>query len=163
MQLKLIEMEQRRLEEKKQKVRSLLDLLDYSGTKKWSTIFSTIKGNQSDKTKLRAHYFSDDEQKIINQLPRIGQKSGDVWIQLMKEIRQAIHDEVQPEDERAQRLVEQWGRLTYEMFKGDHELAYKTWNLARGQESEMGFAPISDEVIHFIEKAATVYRGKQNE
>lgn len=160
MRLQIIKIEKEQLNESEGRIRKILQLMEVEGTNDWEPIFNTFllpKNKERLFKEIRKNYFSEEELKIIERLPRMGSddKLAAKWIELIKDIKCNLDKD--PASKKAQALAFQWLNLVDTMFKGNWVLAQKVWNINSNKEEELGFYDFDPEIIHFMENAITFY------
>src|SRR5699024_4698251 len=121
MQMELIQSKIEQLKKNKHTLESVIQVIELGGHKNWEDIFNTFKylsPINSKVTEKREKYFSNEELQILNTLPKVGQDTPVVadFINLFRDIRQAIADQVTPDSENGQQLANKWFEIAKEMY-----------------------------------------------
>lgn len=160
MRLQIIKLEKEQLDETEEKIHNILRLMDVKDTNDWQPIFNTFlkpKKNEKVLKEIRRNYFTIEEMEIIEDLPKMG--SDDTlalkWVELIKDIRTHLHED--PTSAEAQKLAYRWLKLVEVMFKGNWELAQKTWKINWKKEEELGFYHFDSDIIQFMGEAQAYY------
>lgn len=158
MRLEVIKEERAQLTGMEKNIHEILQLMELEGTNDWQAIFNTISKQYSrpkDMQTIRNNYFTSEEMKTINNLPKVGvdKKEVDQWVILLRDIRGNM--DMPPGSPTAQSLAKRWWDLTLEMYNGDVKLANKAWNINKNRD--LGFYDFDPEIVHFIENAVTYY------
>ncbi|WP_165769170.1 MerR family transcriptional regulator [Virgibacillus profundi] len=158
--LEIIQAEEKQLQKSKEKIQAIIQLMELNGDDDWQGIFNTFTDVKSDKQKIIANwnkYFTEEEQEILNQLPRIGEDHEEVekWTALINDIRLHIHKE--PSSSEAQSLAKRWMGLVDNMFKGDQKLSQKVWHLNWEKKENLGVYEYDPEITDFIRRAYEYY------
>lgn len=161
LRLELIEEEQARLEQKKKKVNTILQVIDMEGKDDWETIFNTAstikKYNRKEIAERWDSHFTEKEQNVLRDLPVLGENNPLVmeWIQLLKETKEHIH--VDPASEKGQQLAKEWVNMIHVFYKGDRQLANKVWDIGFKKKENIEFYQFEPEMIDFIERLQIHY------
>src|SRR5699024_3062813 len=158
MRLEMITSEIQELERNKRTIRSAIQLMEFGGHENWEELFSTFKQSylsQKDTAENRSYYLTAEEQEKLANMPRIGENTqlNSKWLQLLRDIREAIEQDKPPESVEGQEFAKRWSTLVTEMYDGDWKLAHKVWNLQRRKIANLGLVSIDDKIVHFIEAA----------
>lgn len=166
LKLEMIVEEQERLEQKKQRIKMLLEVMELEGKNDWETTFETLSMLEGyDYKKLRERwnkYFSQEEQKILKSMPRLGDENplSKKWMEIMKELKESVHED--PNSPKVQQLVEKWTELLEQMYQGNWNLANKVWQLHYKGNQNLGFYNLDPETMEFIEKVEKYYQKQSN-
>lgn len=164
LRLEMITEEQARLEQKKQNIQAILELMELEGKQDWESIFQTLSTFRNyDFRKIRSRwkmYFSEEEQKILQALPKIGDENPLTkrYVELVKETRENLH--VDPASEKGQELMKKWTDLFETMYQGNWELANKVWQLHFKGDENLGFYDYDSDLMAFFD-AMQEYDRKQ--
>ncbi|WP_391209324.1 MerR family transcriptional regulator [Psychrobacillus sp. L4] len=162
MQLKVLEVEKERIEERTRSIRYLLQVSEFEDLENWKDVFARIPMNSSPTPievyeKIWSKHFSKDEVHYLKQLPKIGDDTDtiEVYTMLINDIRQNIHlDITSPE---AQEMASRWIALLEKDFNRNFTLAQKVWNKQKEGNDDIGFYRFDPAVVDFIEKAIAYY------
>lgn len=93
--------------------------------------------------------------QVLNTLPKVGQDTPLVegFINLFRNIREAVANDVNPKSEQGQQLAERWFRLASELYGEHADLANKVYQTYRTKKENLGFVYLDEEIISFIEAA----------
>lgn len=162
MQLKVLELEKERIEERSRSIRYLLQLSEFEQLANWKDVFDRIPMNTSSTTTevyehIWSDHFSKEEVQFFKDLPKIGDDNETIQIytSLVNDIRQNIHIDIA--SPMAQDLASRWIELLEKDFKGNFELAEKVWNKQKEMKDGIGFYRFDPSVVDFIEKAIAHY------
>lgn len=160
MRQQLIQAEQVNLRKMESSIAALLNIAETEETPDWSTVFTTFTNFPADRNEMKdfwAHYFSEEEQRIVNKFPVYGEKSGDEeqWDTLTREVRANLNCD--PTSPKAQKLAHRWMALVDRMYEGNSELAQKVWQLNKTKAPHQQFFRYEPELIAFIEQAVQHY------
>lgn len=160
MRQQLIQAEQANLRKMESSITALLNIVETEETPDWSTVFTTFTNFQADRSEMKdfwAHYFSEEEQRIVNKFPVYGEKSGDEeqWDSLIQEVRANLNCD--PKSPTAQKLAHRWMELVDRMYEGNSELAQKVWELNKTKAPHQQLFQYEPELITFIEQAVHHY------
>ncbi|GGN59193.1 hypothetical protein [Oceanobacillus indicireducens] len=158
MQMELIQSEIKQFKKNKHTLESFIQVMELGGHKNWEDIFNTFKHISpvnSKFTEKRQKYFTNEELEILNTLPKVGQDTPVVsdFINLFREIRQAIADEVNPSSKKGQQLANKWFEIAKEMYGENAATAKKAYQVYRTKKENLGFVYLDEDVISFIEDA----------
>ena len=158
MQMELIQSKIEQLKKNKHTLESVIQVIELGGHKNWEDIFNTFKylsPINSKVTEKREKYFSNEELQILNTLPKVGQDTPVVadFINLFRDIRQAIADQVTPDSENGQQLANKWFEIAKEMYGENAATAKKAYQVYRTKKENLGFVYLDEDVISFIEDA----------
>ncbi|MBM7581048.1 MerR family transcriptional regulator [Jeotgalibacillus terrae] len=154
--LEKINFEREQLNKAEQSIHSILELMSLEGTSSWEDVFQTFNSHPTTKKELEAiwsQHFTQEEQQVLAHLPSFGDGSEltEKWIALVNDVHKNIEGNVEAENAKA--LAQRWISLVEEMYKGDHELAQKAWQLTKTSDENLGFYQFDKEVVKFIEDA----------
>ncbi|QFF98965.1 MerR family transcriptional regulator [Psychrobacillus glaciei] len=162
MQLKVLEVEKERIEERKRSIRYLLQVSEFEDLENWKDVFDRIPMNSSPTPievyeKIWSKHFSKDEVQYLIQLPKIGDDTDTikVYTTLINDIRQNIHIDIS--SPKAQDLATRWINLLERDFNGNFKFAEKVWNKQKEGKGDIGFYRFEQAIVDFIEKAITHY------
>lgn len=162
--LKVIKLEEKELQQKKERIQTTIQLMELEGKDDWKAIFNTFSKHNNSKQKIKDNwnnYFTEKEQEILNGLPKVGKDREEVnkWTELVNDIRLNIHKE--PSSKEAQELASRWMSLADEIIKGNKQLAQKVWHVNWEKKEDIGGYPFDLEIIDFIRKAQEYYFQQQ--
>ncbi|MFJ8064465.1 MerR family transcriptional regulator [Psychrobacillus sp. NPDC096426] len=162
MQLKVLELEKARLEERSRSIRYLLQVSEFEDLANWKDVFDRIPMNSSPTPtevyeSIWSKYFSKDEVQFFKQLPKIGDDTETIKIytSLINDIRINIHIDIA--SPKAQDLASRWIDLLEKDFHWNFKLAEKVWSKQKEIKDGLGFYRFDPAVVDFIEKAITHY------
>ncbi|WP_342601144.1 MerR family transcriptional regulator [Psychrobacillus sp. FSL H8-0483] len=162
MQLRVLELEKKRLEERTRSIRHLLQVSELEELANWKDVFDHIPMN-STPTPINVYeeiwnkHFSKDEVQYLKQLPKVGDDMEVIqsFTTLINDIRKNI--EIDNTSPAAQKLAQRWLALSEIIFNGNNALAHKAWNIQKETKGELGMYQFDPAVVDFIEKAITYY------
>ncbi|WP_313894637.1 MerR family transcriptional regulator [Psychrobacillus sp.] len=162
MQLKVLELEKERIEERTRSIRYLLQVSELEELANWKDVFDHLPMNSSPTPlevyeEIWSNHFSKDEVQILKKLPKIGDDLEVMqgFTTLVNEIRENIDIETTcPE---AQVFAKRWLELSEVIFNGDTTLAQKAWNINKETNGTIGMYQFDTRVVHFIEQAIMHY------
>lgn len=168
MQLKVLELEKERLEQRIYSIRFLLQVSEFEELTNWKDVFEHIPIHASPTPmevyeEIWAEHFSNEEIQFLKQLPKIGDDTETMngYVVLINDIRQNIDiDITSPE---AQVLAERWLGLTEKMFQGNTTLAGKVWGKQKETKGNIGMYQFDADIVNFIERALSYYFNKNDE
>lgn len=161
LRLELIEEELANLDQRKKKINTILQVIDMEGKNDWEIIFNTASTlrsyNHKEMAKRWNRHFTEKEQNILNELPKVGEDSplGMEWMQLLKETKDNVH--VDPASEKGQQLARRWIDIVEAMYKGNKELANKVWGISVEKNQDIGFYKFDPGIIDFIREIQTYF------
>ncbi|MFJ7972443.1 MerR family transcriptional regulator [Psychrobacillus sp. NPDC096389] len=162
MQLKVLELEKERIEERSRSIRYLLQLSEFEELANWKDVFDRIPMKSSPAPievyeGIWNNYFSKEEVQLFKDLPKIGDDTETIHIYttLIKDIRQNIHIDIT--SSKAQDLASRWIDLLERDFKGNFKLAEKVWNKQKEVKGGIGFYQFDPAIVNFIEEAIAHY------
>src|SRR5699024_4863606 len=155
--IELLHAKQTKITKQKEKIYSLLRMMELEGKNDWQTIFdtlATIKNYDQEKIiKSWNKYFTPKEQQIMDALPKLGEDTplANKWIALLKETKEHLH--LDTTSNKGQQLAKKWLNIVYISYQGDWKLAEKVWDISLDKNDNIGFYPMEPEVVDFIHKA----------
>lgn len=159
MRLKIIESEQEELDRIRQKLERYIQLVDLSGEENWAEVLDMFKQYNFDWgsiEKERSKIFSEEEQRILEALPKVGEGKimDEKWLNLVNDIRKTINEGNRPESSEGQTLAKRWSELVKDLYSGNMELTQKVWGtIQRSEEVSIGLVKFDEEVVEFIRRA----------
>lgn len=162
MQLKVLELEKERIEQRTNSIRFLLQVSEFEELTNWNDVFNRFSKNSSPTSmevyeEIWTNHFSTDEVQYLKQLPRIGDDTETMkrYTVLIHDIRQNIDiDITSPE---AQSLAKRWLSLTKTIFQGNTTLAQKVWNKQKETKGNIGMYQFDADIVNFLERAFAYY------
>ncbi len=168
--LQVLELHHQALQEKLQNLQSsinqtnqLRNSIEVEGGIDWELLLPLIRSHDSENRKeVWSEFFQQDEQDLLEEtMPKMNEDHAltKKWIQIIKRIELCLEEEKSPESKEAQLLAEDTVILSDEMFQGNKELEKKFWEARTSQETSesLGFYPIAEEVLVFLERAIEIY------
>lgn len=158
MRLEMITGEIQELEKSKRIIQGAIQIMEIGGHENWEELFSTFKQsyfNQKNIAKNRRKYLTEEEQKKLGNLPKLGENTQLIsrWLGLLKDIRAAMKEGRAPESAEGQKFAHRWSALVREMYNGEGKLAQKAWKIQRYNAANLGLVNIDEKIVHFIEAA----------
>ncbi|MGD7054175.1 MerR family transcriptional regulator [Sutcliffiella horikoshii] len=141
---------------------SLLNMIKLEKEIQWEHFIPLLGQDLEERRQQRAAememVFSEEEQVVLQKnLPKLEDDTVEVakWINIIKRIDLCLAEGKRPDSEEGQLIAEDVLILSEETFKGDAELAEKFWDVRKseGVSSELGFYPVRQEVLEFLEEA----------
>lgn len=162
MQLKVLELEKERIEQRTSSIRFLLQVSEFEELTNWKDVFERIPVNSSPTPmevyeEIWTNHFSKDEVQYLKQLPRIGDDTETMkgYTVLIHDIRQNIDIDITSPEARS--LAERWLRLTETIFQGNTTLAQKAWNKQKETKGNIGMYQFDADIVNFLERAFAYY------
>ncbi|WP_430786814.1 MerR family transcriptional regulator [Virgibacillus flavescens] len=145
---------------------TLTNILKLEGKLNWNHLLPLISENaeMDGKDKWEKHFSNAEQETLQDDIPKMEDPSTRKWINIIKRIEYCLQRDIKPHSPEGQTLAEDCLLLSDELFKGDQALAEKFWKVRRSEETskEMGFYPISSELLDFMEEAIIYYEDNPN-
>ena len=160
MRLEMIQQEQEQLNNKKQKIKAFLQLIDLEGRYDWENIFQSFTKYKYTYQEIEQHQrkiFTEEEMEIIQKLPKVGDDNelNARFVELMKEARTLVNHN--PDSNEAQNLADKLYQLAEEMYQGNWQLYKKLANLDPKNREKIGFFKFEPTVAEFLNETFKVY------
>ncbi|PEY38939.1 MerR family transcriptional regulator [Bacillus cereus] len=163
-QLKFVQEEQEKFTRMERILQAVVYSTELEGELDWKIMFELIQlSKQSPRIRemFQTKKFSDEEQKLLRNLPNMSEEDENVreWVDLLKRLRKfmkegkdASHDEVQ---EATKRLMAK----CIEMANGDEAFLDKLWEVRKSKEDsqQMNMYPIEEELLAYMDEAFRIY------
>ncbi|WP_409295547.1 MerR family transcriptional regulator [Peribacillus sp. SCS-26] len=143
------------LQQSLKQTQAIRNILQLEGSLNWDQLLPLVRESSTGK-KSREDYYDSTEQAVLTErLPKLEDSSAQKWISILKRAKLYLQAGLLPSSDEAQLLAEDCLLLSRELFQGDRELEEKFWNARKSEETskEMGYYPISRELLRFMEEA----------
>lgn len=165
-QLAFLAEEQKKLQQMKNAILGLKNASSIEGGLTESLIQKYIKlSNQErdNKQAFRQQIFVAAEMELFQKLPNLNQNDPNSleWIGLLGQLKQ-LHKE-SPEADSVQIIIKRMMEKAEIEYIGNDEFLEKMWTIRKSahKSEQMGFYPLEEEFLHFIEQAFHVYETKK--
>lgn len=162
MQLKVLEIEKVRIEERTRAIRYLLQVSELEEITNWKDVFDEITTHSSSTPneafeELWKSHFSSEEVEHLKQLPQVGDDDEMMqsYITLINDVRQKLDFDIKSPE--VQELARRWIALLDQMYKGNFQLAQKVLNKHRETKGNIGMYRFDPTIMTFIEQAIAHY------
>ncbi len=156
---KSLQQDIRELQSSLKQTNQLQNSIEIEGELNWELLLPLIKSHNTEhKKKGWESVFQIEELELLQEtMPKMEKDSPltKKWIQIVKRVELCLDTGKSPRSMEAQLLVEDINILSDEMFQGNKELEEKFWTARSSKETseELGFYPVPDEILMFIEQS----------
>lgn len=159
----MVGQQRKQLKALEQALRGVLDSIQFEEELKWPIIFEIIyifQHNTDAVRQLYDNYLNEEERKVIMNI-NVNRHQADFqeWRQIIREVRATLGED--PGADRAQRLAEQWMHRVSGMFGDNHNLQEKMWDIIKNHSGDIAFYPMTNDVVHFMERAINIMYERQ--
>jgi len=160
-QLTYVQKEQERLRSMELSIRELLSGVAMDGEANLVALQKLVRLSRQDKDKqkaFKAAVLNEKELDLWQRLPHMNANDPDSmeWIALLAQVKQYMHEGAA--SPKIQSIIRRMSEKTEELLGDEPEFLDKLWELRSSPASsyQLGFYPIEEEVIAFLEEAFTV-------
>lgn len=166
-QLNYILNEKQKIMEIENILKGLINSLTIDGAINLVHVQKLIQLYQDDYDKRKAYrkrLFHKKERELLELLPNLNSRDSDSleWISLLGQLKQHMDKRIDAPE--VQRIVFRMHEKAIETFGNNEEFFEKVWSIRKSPEKskEVGFYPIEQEIIEFLEKAWVVFEERND-
>lgn len=166
-QLNYILNEKQKIMEIENILKGLINSLTIDGAIDLVHVQKLIQLYQDDYDKRKAYrerLFYKKERELLELLPNLNSRDPDSleWISLLGQLKQHMDKRIDAPE--VQRIVRRMHEKTVETFGNNEEFFEKVWSIRKSPEKskEVGFYPIEQEILEFLEKAWVVFEERND-